>query len=83
MDVRIIMIAFHQLVLALVLLWSQVTAEMYMSPVEISIPPVLNLAEDDSNVLCASLSLRTKVNINFNLALDSSGSGAGMCVQEL
>ena len=52
-----------------------------MSPVEISIPPVLNLAEDDSNVLCATLSLRTKVNINFNLALDSSG--VGMCVQQL
>ena len=76
MDVRIIMIMFHQLVLALVLLWSQVTAEMYMSPVEISIPPVLNLTDDD--VLCATLSLRTKVNINFSLALE-----AGMCVQQL
>lgn len=74
------MMEFHHLVLALVFGWSQVSAEV--SPVEISIPPVLNVAENDSNVqVCATLSLRTEVNINFNLAFDSSGTG--MCVQQL
>lgn len=71
------MMVFHQLVLALLLGWSQVSAEM--SPVEVSIPPVLNVVENGT--LCATLSLRTKVNITFNLAFDSNGTG--MCVQLL
>ena len=55
---------FHVLIVfALVFGWSQVSAAE-VSPVEISIPAMLNVAENDSNVrVCATLSLRTGVHI--------------------
>ena len=82
MEARLSVMVFHVLIVfALVFVWSQVSAAE-VSPVEISIPAVLNVAENDSNVrVCATLSLRTAVHIDFNLAFDSNGTG--MCVQQL
>ena len=72
MEARLSVMVFHVLIVfALVFGWSPVSAAE-VSPVEISIPAMLNVAENYNTVqLCATL----QVHIDFNLEFDSNGTG--------
>ena len=72
MEARLSVMVFHVLIVFLLVFgWSPVSAAE-VSPVEISIPAVLNVAENYSNVqLCTTL----QVHIDFNLEFDSNGTG--------
>ena len=72
MEARLSVMVFHVLIVfALVFGWSPVSAAE-VSPVEISIPAMLNVAENYNTVqLCTTL----QVHIDFNLEFDSNGTG--------